>query len=131
VKDNYARMSYNISRIYVLNKERIMLYSPDYYANLKKRYPAAVKSFDHLAADCSEAGPLDAKTQRLVKLGVAIGIGSEGDVQNLTMQALADKTTPDEIRHAILLSVTTAGFPAMIASMQLAEEVISKTAKKK
>ena len=107
-----------------------MRYSPDYYANLKKRYPVIAKSFDRLAADCSEAGPLDVKTQHLIKLGVAIGIGSEGDVQNLTAQALADGTTPDEIRHAVLLSVTTAGFPAMIASMQLVEETITDKTKR-
>jgi alkylhydroperoxidase/carboxymuconolactone decarboxylase family protein YurZ len=104
-------------------------YSPDYYKDLKKRYPLVAKSVDRLTADCSAAGPLDAKTRHLVKLGIAIGLGSEGDVQNLTMQALADGTTPDEIRHAVLLSLTTAGFPAMIASMQLAEEIISKKTK--
>ncbi len=103
-----------------------MRYSPDYYTNLKKRYPMVSKSFDTLAADCAVAGPLDAKTQRMVKLGVAIGKGIEGDIQNLTMQALADGNTPDEIRHAVLLSVTTAGFPAMITSMQLVEEIISQ-----
>ena len=107
-----------------------MRYSPDYYANLKRRYPEVSKSFDRLAADCSAAGPLDVKTQRLIKLGVAIGSGIEGDIQNLTMQALDNGTTPNEIRHAVLLSVTTAGFPAMIASMQLVEEIISKKTKK-
>lgn len=106
-----------------------MRYSPDYYAALKKRYPAVAKDFDRLAADCSGAGPLDKKTQHLIKLGIAIGIGSEGDVQNHTAQALAEGITPDEIRHAVLLSMTTAGFPAMIASMQLVEEAIAKKAK--
>jgi alkylhydroperoxidase/carboxymuconolactone decarboxylase family protein YurZ len=46
------------------------------------------------------------------------------------MQALEDGTSPDELRHAVLLSVTTAGFPAMIASIQLVEEIIAKNAKK-
>jgi alkylhydroperoxidase/carboxymuconolactone decarboxylase family protein YurZ len=110
-------------------KEGFMRYSPDYFKKLEKQYPAVAKSFDGLAKACAKAGPLDAKTRHLIKLGVAIGIGSEGDVQNLTMQALADGVSPDEIRHAVLLSVTTAGFPAMIASMQLAEEVIAKKAK--
>ena len=46
------------------------------------------------------------------------------------MQALADGTTLDEIRHVVLLSVTTAGFPAMIASMLLMEEIIAKKTRK-
>ena len=40
------------------------------------------KCFDDLASLTSKAGPLDMKTQRLVKLGVALGVGTEGDVQN-------------------------------------------------
>ena len=40
----------------------------------------AAESFARLTADCSEAGPLDLKTQHLVILGVAIGTGSEGDM---------------------------------------------------
>jgi alkylhydroperoxidase/carboxymuconolactone decarboxylase family protein YurZ len=50
-------------------------------------------------------------------------------MQNLTMQALTNGVTPDEIRPALILSVTTAGFPAMIASMQLVGEIISQKAK--
>jgi alkylhydroperoxidase/carboxymuconolactone decarboxylase family protein YurZ len=106
-----------------------MKYSPKYYKDFKRRYPEVAKSQDQLAQDCAKAGPLNKKTQHLVKLGIAIGIGSEGDVQNLTAQALTDDVSPDEIRHAVLLSVTTAGFPAMIVAMQWAEEIISAKAK--
>jgi alkylhydroperoxidase/carboxymuconolactone decarboxylase family protein YurZ len=104
-------------------------YSPKYYKDLKKRYPEVAKGFEQLAQDCAKAGPLDKKTQHLIKLGTAIGLGSEGDVQNLTTQALADGVSPDEIRHAVLLSVTTAGFPAMIVAMQWADEIISAKSK--
>jgi 4-carboxymuconolactone decarboxylase len=113
-----------------MKKEVLMRYSPDYYAGLKKRYPAVATCFDELGALCAKAGPLDKKTQVMVKLGVALGIGTEGDVQNLTTQALKSGATADEIRHAVLLSVTTAGFPAMIAAMELVEEVLPKTTKK-
>jgi len=106
-----------------------MRYSPKYYEELKKRFPKVAASFDKLAQNCSQAGPLDKKTQHLVKLGIAIGIGSEGDVQNLATQALAEGISPDELRHAVLLSVTTAGFPMMIASTQWVEEIIAKKAK--
>ncbi len=108
-----------------------MKYSPLYYSKLKKRYPTVAASFDKLAASCAEAGPLDGKTQHLVKLGVAIGLGSEGDVQNLAGQALKAGVSADELRHAVLLAVTTAGFPAMIVAMQWVEEIISEKARKK
>ena len=102
-----------------------MKYSPKYYNNLKKRYSKIAQGFDQFASECSMAGPLDKKTQKLVKLGVAVGIGSEGDVQNLTIQALEDGVRPDEIRHAVLLSATTAGFPGMIVAMQWVEDIIT------
>ncbi len=107
-----------------------MKYSPDYFNEIKKRYPVVAGHFDELARDTAKAGPLDTKSQDLVKLGVAIGIGSEGDVQNLATRALDDGITPEEIRHAVLLSVTTAGFPVMIVAMQMVEDIIEARTKK-
>lgn len=106
-----------------------MKYSPKYYKDLKKRYPEVASSFDQLAQSCAKAGTLSKSTQLLVKLGVAIGIGSEGDIQNLTMQALAAGVKPDEIRQAALLSLTVGGFPGMIVAMQWIEEIIAAKAK--
>jgi alkylhydroperoxidase/carboxymuconolactone decarboxylase family protein YurZ len=103
-----------------------MKYSPEYYLDLEKRYPQIAKDFDKLAQDCHEAGPLDQKCRRFTKLGIAVGIGSEGDVQSHVIQALDEGITPDEIRHAILQSLTTAGFPQMIVAMSWAEEIIQK-----
>jgi 4-carboxymuconolactone decarboxylase len=102
-----------------------MKYSPKYYNDLKKRHPKIAQAFAQFNSECAKAGPLDEKTQKLVKLGTAVGIGSEGDVQNLTIQALEGGVSSDEIRHAVLLTATTAGFPGMMAAMQWAEEIIA------
>ena len=103
-----------------------MKYSPEYFKELKSKYPVVADAFDRLAESCAVAGPLDARSQRFVKLGAAIALGSEGDVQNLTIQALQEGITSDEIRHAVLLTVSTAGFPAMIVAMQWVEVVLEK-----
>lgn len=103
-----------------------MKYSPAYYADFKEKYPEIARDFSKLAQSCHQAGPLDDKCRRMVKLGIAIGIGSEGDVQSLVLQALDEGITPDEIRHAILQALTTAGFPRMIEAMVWAEEIIVK-----
>jgi alkylhydroperoxidase/carboxymuconolactone decarboxylase family protein YurZ len=100
-------------------------YSPEYFENIKKLYPRVAEGFDQLAREIATGGPLDGKQQLLVKLGIAIGIGSEGDVQNLASQALVDGISAEDLRHAVLLTVTTAGFPAMIVAMQWVEEIIS------
>ena len=103
-----------------------MKYSPEYYVDFEKKYPQIAKDFDKLAQDCHQAGPLGIKCRRLIKLGIAIGIGSEGDVQSHVIQALDEGISLDEIRHAILQTLTTAGFPQMIVAMRWAEEIIGK-----
>lgn len=55
--------------------------------------------------------------RRLIKLGIAIGSESEGAIKSHARRALAIGVTPDEIRHAVLLGLTTIGFPKMIAAL--------------
>lgn len=107
-----------------------MGYLPEIYNEFRKRYPGIAKSYDGIANSCHEGGVLDTKTRHLVKLGIAIGINSEGAVRSHARQALEDGgCTPDEIRHAVLMALTTAGFPYMIAAMKWTEEVIKKSKK--
>ncbi len=77
-----------------------------------------------MAGSLHEAGPLDAKTRRLVKLGIAVGAEAEGGVRSHVRKALAEGITPAEVEQAILLGFTTAGFPTMIAALKWAREVI-------
>ena len=44
----------------------------------KDTYPDAWKAFTQLGNHCHEAGPLDEKARRLVKVALAIGAGLEG-----------------------------------------------------
>jgi alkylhydroperoxidase/carboxymuconolactone decarboxylase family protein YurZ len=108
-----------------------MAYLPEIYKDFKKQYPDIARGYDALAKSCHEWGPLDAKCRRLVKLGVAIGLSSEGGVRSHVRRGLAEGITPEEIRHAILLAFTTAGYPTMIASLKWAEIVIQNQEKKK
>ena len=103
-----------------------MGYLPDVYKDFVKQYPEINKSYDGLANACHKAGPLDKKSRRLIKLGIAIGINSEGSVRSHARRALEEGCTPEEVRHVVLLSFTTAGFPYMIAAYKWIEEVISK-----
>jgi alkylhydroperoxidase/carboxymuconolactone decarboxylase family protein YurZ len=103
-----------------------MGYLPDVYKEFIKQYPDINKSYDTLANACHRAGPLDKKTRRLIKLGIAIGMNSEGGVRSHSRRALEEGITPDEVRHAVLMAFTTAGFPYMISAFKLVEEVIAK-----
>jgi len=87
-------------------------------------YPDIAKAYDDLALKIHHSGPLDEKARRLVKLGVAIGLQSEGGVRSHARRALENGVTVEELRQAVLLAFTTAGYPIMIASSKWVEEVI-------
>ncbi len=104
-----------------------MSYLPEIYQEFKQQFPEVAKTYDALAVNCHEWGPLDEKVRRLIKLGIAIGLNSEGGVRSHTRRALDDGISPDELRHAVLLAFTTAGFPTMSAALKWVEEVIEKS----
>lgn len=90
----------------------------------QKRFPAVFRAYDSLGAATAEAGPLDGKTRALVKLAIAIGGQMEGAVHSHTRRAVEAGCGTDEIRHVVLLSTTTMGFPAMMKTLSWVEDVI-------
>lgn len=100
-----------------------MPYLPELYKEFNKYFPDISKEYADLALKCHNWGPLDEKTRRLVKLGIALGLCSEGAVRSHARRALEAGARPDEIRHVLLLSFTTVGFPSMQAAMKWIEEV--------
>jgi len=103
-----------------------MTYLPNIYKEFQQQFPEISKAYDELALKCHSWGPLDAKTRRLIKLGIAIGLSSEGGVRSHARRALVEGTTVNELRHAVLMAFTTVGFPTMIAAMKWVDEVIQK-----
>ncbi|MEX2183802.1 MAG: carboxymuconolactone decarboxylase family protein, partial [Chloroflexota bacterium] len=64
------------------------------------------------------------RDQRLVKLGIAVGLSSEGGVRSHVRRGLAEGIGADELFHAITIAITTAGFPATAAAYGWAQTVI-------
>ena len=104
------------------------MYLPKTYENFIKNFPKVAEVYQTLGKTCREAGPLDAKSQELVKLGISVGAVSRGTVMSSTRKALAAGATPEEITHAVLLALSTTGFPNMIAAMGWVNEVLEKKA---
>ncbi len=102
------------------------MYLPKTYENFSEKYPEVLRQYQELGKSCRETGPLEYKYQDLVKLGIAVGANSRGAVMSAVRKALASGATPDEIVHAVLLSLTTTGFPNMIAALGWADEVLEK-----
>jgi 4-carboxymuconolactone decarboxylase len=104
------------------------MYLPEIYETFLKEFPEIKEKYQQLGVACRSCGPLDQKVQDLVKLGVAIGANSQGAVRSHTRKALASGATNEEIIHTVILSLTTTGFPNMIAAMGWVREVLEKEA---
>lgn len=87
---------------------------PPLVQQLADQYPEVWRAYNRLGEATAEAGPLDAKTQRLVKLALAIGGGREGGVHSHVRRGQAEGITSDELRHVALLAVTTLGWPSAV-----------------
>lgn len=105
------------------------MYLPKPFKNFENQYPEIAKLYEELGVRCQSAGPLDAKTRYLVNLGIAIGAVSPGAVKSHARKALEHGASIEELYHALLLALTTVGFPAMIAAIGWVDEVIAAEGK--
>lgn len=97
---------------------------PGRYTKFLTDYPAIAEAYHTLGDSVSAAGPLDAKTRELIKIGIAVGARLEGGVRSHVRKAVEAGATKEEIRHAILQATTTVGFPNMMAGLSWADDVL-------
>jgi alkylhydroperoxidase/carboxymuconolactone decarboxylase family protein YurZ len=102
-------------------------YLPHVYLDFRDRFPTVATALDQLGQATEAAGPLDSRTQRLVKLGIAIGALAEGAVRSNVRKALDEGAGSDDIRHVAMLAITTVGFPAAVAGLGWVDEALDST----
>jgi 4-carboxymuconolactone decarboxylase len=98
---------------------------PMRFQTFAKKHPQLIAAYEGLAGECRRSGPLSDRDQALVKLGIAAGSHMEGAVHSQVRKALDIGLSPDEIRHAILLCLTSIGFPRMMASLTWTEDILN------
>jgi 4-carboxymuconolactone decarboxylase len=99
---------------------------PETFHEFIKQHPQIAAAHERLSDECQKAGPLNERERALVKLGIAAGAHMEGSVHSQVRKALDVGLEPNEIRHAVMLGVTTIGFPRMMASLSWAEDILRK-----
>jgi len=104
---------------------------PIRFQEFTKNNPQIANAYESLAGECRHAGPLSERDQALVKLGIAAGSQLEGLVHSQVRKALDLGFQPEEIRHAILLSLTSIGFPRMMAALTWSEDILGDETKQK
>ena len=65
-------------------------YLPRVYRDLRTENPELARAYDALGDACRRAGPLSDREQRLVKLGLAVGLSSEGGVRSHVRRGLSE-----------------------------------------
>ena len=101
---------------------------PSFYMSFKKKYSALTHAYEDLGEECQKAGTLGPKERAIAKLAIAIGAGLEGAVHSHTRRAQDAGVMPDEIRHTVLLALTTIGFPSMMKALAWVEDVLAEEA---
>ncbi|TVR52568.1 MAG: carboxymuconolactone decarboxylase family protein [Puniceicoccaceae bacterium] len=99
---------------------------PAHYRSFGDRYPEVAEAYAKLGQVLRAAGPLDPKTVALIKLSTAAAMRSEGAVHSHTRRALDAGCSPGEIRQAVILTLTTIGFPAMMAALSWTEDILAQ-----
>jgi alkylhydroperoxidase/carboxymuconolactone decarboxylase family protein YurZ len=96
---------------------------PSAAGKVAKEHPKLWAALEQLGREAGDAGPLDARTRRLVQLALALGADSEGATHSHTRRALAEGLSAEELRHVAFLAITTLGWPHAIRGLTWIEDV--------
>jgi len=87
---------------------------PAAHQQFVRRFPSLGQAWD-LVNEEGGNGPLDAKTQRLLKLAIGIGALREGAVHSGVRKARDAGASLAEMEQVVALAASTIGFPASVA----------------
>ena len=94
---------------------------PNTYKQFVSKFPKLAESHETVAQEVEQAGPLDAKTLALIKIGICVGGNLESALRSHVRRATQAGATEQEIEQAILLGMNTCGFPRTVAAWSWAQ----------
>lgn len=99
---------------------------PRHFLKLKEMYPQLIETHERAGELGRKAGPLQDKYTHLIQMAACVALRSEGGVHSHTRRALKLGATPQEVYHALILLISTVGFPAVSAGFSWVNDVIEK-----
>ena len=99
---------------------------PESIKRFKGAFPKSWELYAGLEDSCYQEGPLDEKTCRLIKAAVTASAEHERACKVHVQKALEAGATREEVYHALLMLLTSRGFPAVVKALQWAEEVFAE-----
>lgn len=94
-----------------------------HYQYLVNTFPEVLTAVENLGSTIRTAGPLDRKTTELIQLGVAAAAQSTGAVHSHAKRAMAAGATVEEVQHALLVLISTIGFPKIAAALAWIQDI--------
>jgi alkylhydroperoxidase/carboxymuconolactone decarboxylase family protein YurZ len=94
---------------------------PALHQEFVRRFPRLGEAWDLVNEEGGD-GPLDAKTQRLLKLAIAIGALREGAVHSGVRKARDAGASTAEMEQVVALAASTIGLPAAVAAWSWVKE---------
>lgn len=89
---------------------------PATFKQFVAKFPELSEAHADMAKAADRVGPLDAKTRELIKIGISLGAGLESATKSHVRRAAEHGASEQEIEQAIMLGMTTCGFPKTVAA---------------
>jgi len=94
---------------------------PNTYYRFSERFPGLAEAHCLMTEAAAQAGPLDAKTCELIKMGIALGAGHESSFHSHVRRSLEHGASRPEVEQAIVLAMSTCGFSRAVAGWKWAQ----------
>ena len=94
---------------------------PALHQQFVRRFPRLGEAWDLVNPEGAD-GPLDVRTQRLLKLAIAIGALREGAVHSGVRKARDAGATLAEMEQVVALAASTIGLPSAVATWSWVKE---------
>ena len=89
---------------------------PGAAGDLAEDNPEVWKAYAALGEATASAGELSERERRLVKLALAIGVGSEGAVHSHTRRGVSEGISSTDLHQVALLAIGPLGLPRAVAA---------------
>jgi AhpD family alkylhydroperoxidase len=94
------------------------------FSEFKEEFPEIHAKQESLGKEVHEkSGPLDGKSRWLIKIAISAACNHKRALETHIRKARAAGINEDEIKHALLLLIPTAGFPAFMKSYTVLKSI--------
>jgi 4-carboxymuconolactone decarboxylase len=91
--------------------------------HMAREHPELWEAFQKLGAEARHAGPLDARTQRLIHLALGIAASSEGATHSHARRGSSEGISAEELEHVAVLAITTLGWSHAIKGLTWVRDI--------